>query len=125
MTRQTNPDSNSLAALTAAIRIHKTLTEKARAELIDATPVLVAAIHHRSGQSRKIEALLWSCWNGENKVGLCDALSGLDIPLAQALVAMIAARTFMGGDADDMLHRIIADSGSQPPTHEITSRGWD
>ncbi|MEO8614825.1 MAG: hypothetical protein ABI600_06775 [Luteolibacter sp.] len=111
-----NPNPNPLAALTAAIRLHKIFADKARAELIDATPILVAAIRHRSGQSRKIEIILWSCWNGENKVGLCDTLSGLDAPLAQALIAIIAARTFLGGDADDLLHRIIAESGSQPPT---------
>ena len=75
-----------------------------------ATPALIAAIRHGSGQSAKVEAVLWSCWNGD----FCDALAGLDANLAKAVVAMISARAHLAGDADDLLREIIRKSGSQP-----------
>jgi hypothetical protein len=107
-----------IADLTASIRLSRKLAEQSRTNLIDATPVLIDAIRHRSGQSRKVERILWSLWNDEHPVSLCDALSGLDTTLAAAVVHMIAARAYLGGDADDMLSKIISESGSKPPTSE-------
>ena len=101
-----------IAALAAAITAHRQLAGQARTNLEAATPALVAAIRHGSGQSAKVGAILWSCWNG----ALCDALAGLDANLAKAVVAMIAARAHLAGDADDMLRKIIQQSGSQPPS---------
>ena len=103
---------NPIAELTAAINLGRQLAAQARAELIAATPALVAAIRHQSGQSDKLEQILWSTWGG----ALCEALAGLDANLAQAAVAVIAARAHCGGDADDLLRAIIDGSGSQPPT---------
>jgi len=103
---------NPIAELAAAIAVHRQLAAFARTELEAATPALIAAIRHGSGQSAKVEAILWSCWNGE----LCDALAGLDANLAEAAVAMVAARAHLAGDADDLLRKIIQQSGSQPPT---------
>ncbi len=100
------------AELAAAITAHRQLAGHARAGLEAATPDLIAAIRHGSGQSAKVEAILWSCWNGD----LCDALAGLDANLAKAVVAMISARAHLAGDADDLLRKIIQQSGSQPPT---------
>lgn len=108
-------DSDPLTELTAAIALGKKLAAQSRADLTAATPILVSAIRHQSGQSRKVEAILWSLWNDEHPVNLCDCLSGLDAPLAQTVIAMIAARTHIGGDADELLRRIIMESGSQPP----------
>ncbi len=51
-------------------------------------------------------------WSGN----LCDALAGLDANLAKAVVALIAARPCLAGDADDLLRKNIQESGSQPPT---------
>lgn len=103
---------NPIAKLAAAISLHRQLAGHARANLEAATPMIVAAIRHQSGQSRKVEAILWSAWNGD----LCDMLAGLDSNLADAVIQMIAARAHMAGEADDMLRRIIQQSGSQPPT---------
>ena len=103
---------NPIAELAAAIAAHRQLATFARASLEAATPALITAIRHGSGQSAKVEAILWSCWNGD----LCDALAGLDANLAKAVVAMIAARAHLAGDADDLLRKIIQQSGSQPPS---------
>ena len=98
--------------LITAISRRRTLAAQACDALTAATPALVEAIRHRSGQSLKIERILWAAWNGE----LCDQLAGLDTDLAQAAVAMIAARAHMTGNADPLLRKIIVDSGSQAPS---------
>jgi len=101
---------NPIAELAAAFAARRQLAAYARTNLEAATPALIAAIRHGSGQSTKLEAILWSCWNGH----LCDALAGLDANLAKAAVAMVAARAHLAGDADDLLREIIRKSGSQP-----------
>lgn len=106
----TTPDPDPIAILAASITRQRKLASQAHAVLAAETPRLVDAIRHGSGQSAKIEAILWSIWNGE----LCDALAGLDTTIAEAVVAMIAARAHMGGDADDLIRTIINATGSQP-----------
>ena len=100
-----------IAELKAAITLQRTLAVKARGDLEAAAPCLIKAIRHQSGQSAKLETLLWSLWNGQ----LSDALAGLDTNLAVAAVAMISARAFLAGDADCLLRQIIRESGTQPP----------
>lgn len=65
-----------ISDLAASIRLSRKLSERSHANLIEASPILVDAIRHRSGQSRKIQAILWSLWNDEHPVSLCDALRG-------------------------------------------------
>ena len=108
-------DPDPIAELAAAIGLGKKLAANSRAELTAATPALITAIRCGSGQSRKVEKILWSCWNDEHPVSLCNELAGLDAPLAQAVVTMVAARAHGAGDADDLLRTIIHESGSQPP----------
>ena len=100
-----------IAILAASITRQRKLASQTRAELDAATPLLIAAIRHGSGQSAKIEQILWSCWNGD----MCDQHAGLDTNLAEAVVAIITARAYLGGDADDLLRRIIEESNSHPP----------
>ena len=107
-----NPIAELAAAIAAAIATHRQLAAQARTNLEAATPALIATIRHGSDQSAKVEAVLWSCWNG----ALCDALAGLDANLAKTVVAMISARAHLAGDADDMLRKIIQESGSQMPS---------
>lgn len=114
MTTSTTIDP--IAEITAAVNLGKKLATQARADLKTATPILVAALRHHSGQSAKIENLLWSLWSDTHQINLCSELAGLDSKLAQAIVAMIAARAHLGGDADELLRTIITQSGSQPPT---------
>ena len=104
------------AELAAAIKRQRALAALARADLESAITILTAAIGHQSGQSAKVESILWSVWNGE----LCDALAGLDSCLTESVIAVIAGRAYLSGDADELLRRIITDSGSQPPA--ITRR---
>lgn len=108
--------TDPIAELTAAIALGRQLASQARADLEAAVPILVAALCHHSGQSRKIENLLWSVWTDGHQVNLSDTLAGLDARLARAIVAMIAARAHMAGDADDLIRQIIEGSGSEPPT---------
>lgn len=112
----TTNTTDPVAELAAAVRLSRQRATTARADLEAATPILVAAIQHHSGQSRKIENLLWSVWNDDHQVNLSDCLSGLDAKLAQAAVAMVAGRAHLAGDADELLRAIIDGSGSQPPT---------
>jgi len=100
-----------IAQLFAVVTLERTLSVQARGDLKAAAPSIIKAIRHQSGQSAKLESILWSAWNGR----LSDALAGLDVNLAVAAVAMIAARAFLAGDADCMLCQIISESGTQPP----------
>lgn len=109
-----NPDLDPISDLANTIRRQRELAGQARAELIAATPVLINAIRHHSGQSGKVEKILWSCWNDEHPVSLCETLAGLDSDLTVAVLALIAARAHLGGEADELLRTIIDQSGSQP-----------
>ena len=108
-------EPDPLAELAASIRLQRQLAAKARADLESSIEVLVKAIGCGSGQAAKIERLVWSIWNDDHPVRLCDCFCGLDTNLGIAVLAMIAARIHLGGDADDLLRRIIDESGSQPP----------
>ena len=99
------------AELTTAIQLGKRLAKQARADLEASIPLLIAALQHDSGQSRKIKNILWSCWNDDLQINLCCELAGLDSLIAQAALAMIAARAHLSGDADDLLRKIIKRSG--------------
>jgi hypothetical protein len=63
MNTATPTDCDPVAELAAAVNLGKKLATQARADLTAATPTLVDAIRHQSGQSTKIENLLWSCWS--------------------------------------------------------------
>lgn len=102
-----NPDFDPIAELSATIARQRQLATTARADLEAATPILVDALRHHSGQSAKVEKILWALWNDEHQVNLCDTLAGLDSKLAHAVLAMIAARAHLGGDADNLLRTII------------------
>jgi hypothetical protein len=114
-----NPDIDPIAALTASISRQRLLAADAHADLVAATPALIAAIRYQSGQSAKVEKILWACWNDDHQVNLCDTLAGLDTAVTVAVLALIGARAHLGGEADDMLRKIIDDSGSQPPIQPI------
>lgn len=96
-----------LEEISSAIKLSRSLRKSAEADLIKATPTLQKAIATHSGQGDRARIVLLSLWNEDQSVNLCDALSGLDAKLAKALVAAIAARAHLGGDADQLLRRII------------------
>lgn len=92
-------DVNPIAEITKAVRLQRQLADQSKADLQAALPVLTETLSHQSGQSAKVAALLQSVWNGE----LSDNLASLDAKVAKAVVAMIAARAHLGGDADSLL----------------------
>lgn len=85
-------------------------------------PLLIDAIRIGSGQSAKIEELLWSTWNGDHNARLCDCLSGLDSNLAQAVLAKFADHSHCGGDAEPILKKTswrAAPARRKPPLPQI------
>lgn len=111
--RESTPEEtdSALAEFFAAQRAARARADQAREQLTAAVPVLVRAIRTGTGQSEKVAAIVWSVWNGDHKVGLCDVLSGLDTDISAAVIALIAARAHMSGNADDLIRRILTESG--------------
>ena len=102
----------ALRELLAAAAADKARREQASGPARAAVAALANAIAMGSGQGSRIEEVVWSLWNGSNKVGLCDALCGLDGNLQEALLAVIRHRMAAGGDADDVLRAILDISGA-------------
>ena len=101
--------AKSLAEINAANR-RRELAEQARAKLEAASPALINAI--RCGTtSLELQNLLASIWGGQ----LCVQLTSLDSDVAEAVVAMIAARAFLGDDADYLFLEIMTETDSSPP----------
>lgn len=101
----------ALSDLFASARHSRTAAQHSAVALFDASPILIRAIRGRSGQGERVAAIARSVWNGCHQVGLCDALAGLDYPVAKAVIALIAARAHMGGDADELIRVILEESG--------------
>jgi hypothetical protein len=106
----TTQETHEMQAAFATARAARSRAEEARHNLEIQSPILLAAIRTQSGQAAKVRAILKSLWNGEpghNEIGLCDVLAGLDHELAEAILAAIAARLFLGGDADSLLRPLL------------------
>ncbi len=103
------PGDPALAELAATLRLSQKLQSQARADFQEAAPILADALAHDSGQSRRVAAVINSLWNGD----LCEYLCGLDTEIAQALVAVIAARAHLQGDADQLLRPLIPSKGTE------------
>ena len=102
---------DALQSFFATARASRAAAQKAAAELERHIPTLVKAILTYSGQSEKVVRILRSCWNDWHKSGLCEDLCGLDHAIGEAVLALLAARIHMGGDADDLIKRILVESG--------------
>jgi hypothetical protein len=110
MTTTTTQENHDLRAVFATARAARSRADEARHNLDLHLPILLAAIRTPSGQGAKVRAILKSLWNGEpghNEIGLCDVLAGLNHELAEAVLAAIAARLFLGGDADSLLRPLL------------------
>lgn len=112
--RDTTTEENAvvLSQFFASQQKAKARSDQACKQLIEAMPILIGAMRIGSGQGERVTALVWSVWNGDHKVGLCDVLCGLDSDLAVAVVALIAARAHMAGNADDLIRKILTLSGA-------------
>ena len=91
-----SPGDDPIAQISKAIRLHRQLADQAKADLKTALPVLTESLSRQSKQSARVAAVLQSCWNGE----LCDNLAGLDVKVAQAVIAILAARAHLGCEFD-------------------------
>lgn len=98
-----NLDDDPIAEISKVIRSGKKLETLVRGDFQSALAVLKDVLSHQSGQSAKIERLVEGCRNGE----LCDCLACLVPKIAQASIAMIAARAHCGGDADPLLRPLL------------------
>ena len=92
-----------MADIRARIMRARALGKKAAADLETALPLLSKVLEARSGQGRKVAAIVRSTWNDEAKVNLCDTLAGLDADVAQGVIALISARAHMAGNADELI----------------------
>ena len=105
----TEADAEYLAELNEANR-RRELAEQTRAKLEAASPALINAIRCEK-TSLELQNLLASIWGGQ----LCVQLTSLDSDIAEAVVAMIAARAFLGDDADYLFLEILNETDTRPP----------
>lgn len=115
----------ALSEFFSEMRQYQERADEARKNLDASIPQLIRAIKINSGTSHKIRTLVWSCWNGDNIVGLCDVLCGLDNATGQAVLHLLAARIALGGDADPQIHRILEESDEFARFKEVASRTPD
>jgi hypothetical protein len=114
MTIHEPTEEENKAALDSFFTMMRESRESARAakkNLEHHSMTLVKAICSGSGQSDKVLRIVRSVWNGDNQVGLCDDLCGLDHAIGEAVIALIAARIHMSGDADELIRHILVASG--------------
>lgn len=104
--------NQALDSFFAVFRESQAAKLKAQTELFINRPILIDAIRSGTGQGQRVERIIRSVWNGCHQVGLCDDLCGLDHKVSVAVLSLIAARTFMGGDADDLIRDILIASGA-------------
>lgn len=107
----TQSDEEAIAAFKEALAKSAARRREARERMVAASPILIRTLRTGTGQSEKVSSIIWSTWNGENQVGLDDALCGLDTDIAEAVVTLIAARAYLGGDADDLIRAVLHESG--------------
>ena len=96
-------DTKVAKAVIGLIAARAHLSSETAADFQSAVPFLKETVAHRSGQSSKVAAILTSVVDGE----LDNALDGLDSKVAHGVVAMVAARAYLSGDADSLLRPLI------------------
>lgn len=86
---------------------------KAAAALKQAAPLLTRTLHDQwhTEQGTQIRQVLWSLYTSSHLVNLGKACTGLDRPLAEALMAAIDAHLILGPAAEPVFDSILRDSG--------------
>ncbi len=102
---------SALDSFFKTVRASQKSASEAENSLKSHSDTLIRAIRAGSGQSEKVSRIIRSVWNGNHKTGLCDDLCGLDYNICEAVVALISARVFMGGEADGLIRHILCKSG--------------
>lgn len=103
--------SEALASFFKSVKASEQAYVLHEASLIEQSPVLIEVLRGDTGQSEKVRKIIRSCWNGDHHLGLCDVLCGLDHKIGVAVLALISARVYMGGNADVLIHHILVESG--------------
>lgn len=98
------------AAYTREIKAHK---EAAKVGLDEALTTITEAIrqHWGTGGGRRLRQIVWSLWNGHTLVPLWDVLGGLDYQLGRAVAKLIEAKLMGALDRDEILRRVLTESG--------------
>jgi hypothetical protein len=96
-------DAKVAKAVIGLIAARAHLSSETAADFQSTVLFLKETVAHCSGQSAKVAAILTSVVDGE----LDNALDGLDSKVAHGVVAMVAARAYLSGDADSLLRPLI------------------
>jgi len=94
-----------------ATRASRSAAAQAEKDLYSHSTTLIKALQSASGQGEKVSRIIRSVWNGCHPVGLGNDLCGLDHAIGAAVLALIAARIHMGGNADELIRAILVESG--------------
>ena len=102
-----------MADFAAEMRQIRAAKEAATIGLNEALPVITEVLTHHwsTGGGRRIRQIVWSIWNGSTLVSLWDVLSGLDYKLGRAAAKLIEARLAGALESDEILRRVLEDSG--------------
>lgn len=85
----------------------------AAAGLDEALATVTAAIkeHWSTGSGRRLRQIIWSIYNGSTLVALGDVLTNFDTDLGGAVAKIINAKILGAIDDDDILRRVLKESG--------------
>jgi hypothetical protein len=101
----------ALHELSAALQTRRQRASEAAIRLDVAAPILTKALRNDTHQSQKIRGIIWSLYNASHPVALGDVCSGLDLELADAVIAAITALLMMGAEAEARLKEILMAAG--------------
>ncbi len=102
-----------MADFAAEMRQIRAAKEAAKIGLDEALPVITEVMTHHwsTGGGRKVRQIVWSIWNGATLVSLWEVLSGLDYKLGRAAAKLIEAKLAGALESDEILRRVLEDSG--------------
>ena len=109
-------EEESQAALdefTAQMRKITERKEAAAAGLDEALATITDAIKHHwgTGSGRRLRQIVWSIYNASTLVALGDVLTNFDSELGAAVAKLINAKLAGALDSDDILRRVLKESG--------------
>ena len=102
-----------MADFAAEMRQIRAAKEAAKIGLDEALPVITEVLSHHwsTGGGRRVRQIVWSIWNGATLVSLWEVLSGLDYKLGRAAAKLIEAKLAGALESDEILRRVLEDSG--------------
>lgn len=91
------------------------------AALKQAAPLLIRTLHDQwhTEQGTRIRQVLWSLYTSSHLVNLGKACTGLERPLADALLAAIGAHLILGPEAEPVFDSILRESGEIARFEEV------